>query len=70
MEIKQFDQSDYIESAAYLATEDNAIYGKPCSAPCKSCGGGCYGCKGSKGASASLNGKESKLAEMVENVLE
>ncbi len=73
MENKQVDQSDYIESAAYLTSEDNSAYNNlsksPCKAPCKSCGGGCYGCKGSKGASASLNGRESKLAEMVENVL-
>ena len=74
MEYNKIDQSDFIESAAYLADEDNLTYGKgACTAPCKSCGGGCYGCKGSKaskGASASLEGRESKLAEMVESVLE
>lgn len=74
MEYRNIDQSDFIESAAYLAGEDNLTYGKgTCAAPCKSCGGGCYGCKGSKaskGASASLEGRESKLAEMVESVLE
>lgn len=70
MEYRQIDQSDYIESAAYLANEDNITCGKgTCAAPCKSCGGGCYGCKGSKGAEASLEGRESKLAEMVESVL-
>lgn len=71
MENSKIDQSDYIECAAYLEGEDKLTYGKgTCSAPCKSCGGGCYGCKGSKGASASLEGRESKLAEMVESVLE
>ena len=77
MESRLIDQSDYIESAAYLAGESNITYGAgtckgPCAQPCKSCGGGCYGCKGSKaskGAEASLEGKESKLAEMVESVL-
>ncbi len=74
MEYSDISQSDFIESAAYLTGEDNITYGKgTCAAPCKSCGGGCYGCKGSntsKGASASLEGRESKLAEMVESVLE
>lgn len=72
MEYKKTDQSDFIESAAYLVGEDNIKYGKgaSCTAPCKSCGGGCYGCKGSKGSSASLEGRKSKLAEMVESVLE
>jgi len=73
MENKQVDQSDYIESAAYLTSEGDSAYNlskSPCKAPCKSCGGSCYGCKGSKGASASLSGRDSKLAEMVENVLE
>lgn len=74
MEIRQADQNDYIESAAYLTSESNSEYGalsgSPCKAPCKSCGGGCYGCKGSKGASVPFSGKESNLVEMVKNALE
>jgi len=74
MENRQIDQSDYIESAAYLMSERNITYGKgTCASPCKSCGGGCYGCKGSKaskGAEVSLSGKESALIEMIESILE
>jgi hypothetical protein len=70
MEYGLIDQSDYIESAAYFADKSGLSGGKPCSQkPCVSCGGGCYGCKGSEGASASLEKRESKLKEMVENVL-
>jgi coenzyme F420-reducing hydrogenase gamma subunit len=65
------DPTDYIESAARLITSEQVIYGKgTCSAPCKSCGGGCYGCKGSKGAEISSNSKDSALVDLVVNLLD
>jgi len=69
--VNPIDQSDYIESAADMS-EDNSYLGSNCKgpAPCKSCGGGCYGCKGSKAAEVSLEGRESTLSSIVENILE
>jgi len=68
MENEIIDQSDYIESAAVMSDQDS-IYAGTCRAPCKSCGGGCYGCKGSKGAEISSEGRDIGLAEIVESIL-
>ena len=67
----QIDQSDYLEAAA-LGTSGDGVYASACKgpAPCKSCGGGCYGCKGSRAAEVSLEGKESALKEIVESILD
>jgi hypothetical protein len=62
---KLIDQSDYIESAAIMDDED-LVYAGNCRAPCKSCGGGCYGCKGSRGAEISYENKSLDLAEIVD----
>jgi hypothetical protein len=61
--------SDYIESAAIVGKE--SLYAGSCTAPCRSCGGGCYGCKGSKAAEVPSEEKRtyssSKLISIVLN---
>lgn len=71
------DQTDYIESSAYMdrsSSEANAASCGTCKSPCVSCGGGCYGCKGSKsskGADISVSdlGEVSGLSAIVREVL-
>ena len=71
MVTQQIDQSDYIESAAAM-TSQGIDYAANCKAPapCKSCGGGCYGCKGSKAAESSSERRDTDLAEVVEDILD
>ena len=56
------DMSDYLERSAYTIGGSQGYAGHS-TAPCQSCGGGCYGCKGSKisvGAELSLSERGSE----------
>ncbi len=65
------DQSDYIESAAIIRKDLEKVYGAGYStAPCRSCGGGCYGCKGNNSTeSSSISVSNTGLAKIVESIL-
>lgn len=71
MKDNMIDQTDYIESAVYLTNSNYTINdGGPCSSPCNSCGGGCYGCKGSSGAEIFSEVKDMDLSKMINNILD
>lgn len=72
METNRVDQSDYIESAARMQSDNSTdLYvGYKSAASCRSCGGGCYGCKGSKAAEASLEGANTGLVEIIDSILD
>ncbi len=70
MEKSNVDQTDYIESASYIDGLAIGAHGCKGPAPCRSCGGGCYGCKGSRGADASELRNISSLSVMVKEILD